>query len=157
MVRPRRPARPPSAPWTPPWPRWLNLSLLGWIDPWVRLLTRLVVGTFLLWGVWGMVTLPSAMAALTEGLASRDAPWPGLAAPIAVYAQMACGLAFIAGLLTRWAGLVCAVMFSITASTIYPLGGLEGALPAILLVLIGLDLLARGPGPLNLRALLVGR
>lgn len=102
-----------------------------------------------------MVTFPEAMAALTDRLATRDDPWPDLAGPIAVYTQVACGLAFIAGLLTRWAGLVCAIMFAITAATVYPVAGLEAALPAVLLMLIGLDMLARGPGPFNLRALLI--
>lgn len=143
-------------PWTPPWPVWLNLSWLGWIDPWVRLLTRLVVGTFLIWNVWDEVTQAAAMGALIAAMKADAVAWAGPAAHITVYTQMACGLAFIAGMVTRWAGLICAVLFSVTAA--YALHrGVETALPAMLLALIGLDMLARGPGRFNLRTLLVGR
>ncbi|MDZ4053747.1 MAG: DoxX family protein [Phenylobacterium sp.] len=148
------PNDPPA--WTPPWPRWLNLSWLGGIEPWVRLLTRLVVGVFLVWSVWDEVTQAPAMQALADALAGDGAPWAGLAARISVYTQMACGLAFIAGLVTRWAGVICAILFTVTAA--YALGdSIESAMPAVLLALIGLDMLARGPGRYNLRTLLVGR
>lgn len=152
MPEPKEPA-----PWTPPWPSWLNLSWLSGIAPWVRLLTRLVVGAFLLASVWGAATTPSVMAALIEKVALQGAAAAGFAVRIAVYVQIACGLAFITGLLTRWAGLVCAILFTVTAAFVYRSGGLTAAMPAVLLALIGLDMLARGPGPFNLRALLVGR
>ncbi len=148
------PNDPPA--WTPPWPRWLNLSWLGGIDPWVRLLTRLVVGVFLMWSVWDEVTRAAAMQDLAHALADDGTPWAGMAARISVYTQMACGLAFIAGLLTRWAGLTCAILFSVTAAYAVR-GGVEAAMPAALQALIGLDMLARGPGRYNLRALLVRR
>jgi putative oxidoreductase len=122
----------------------------------VRLLTRLVVGVFLVWSVWDEVTQAPAMQALADALAGDGAPWAGLAARISVYTQMACGLAFIAGMVTRWAGLICAILFSVTAA--YAVReGVEAALPAVLLALIGLDMLARGPGRYNLRTLLVSR
>lgn len=148
---------PDSAPWTPPWPRWLNLSWLSWIEPWARLVTRLVVGAYLVWNVWSALITPGAIWALAGAQSAQGVLWSELAVRIAVYVQMACGLAFIAGLLTRWAGLVCAIMFTITAVFALRSDGLDAAIPAVLLALIGLDMLARGPGPFNLRALLVGR
>ncbi|MDP1618130.1 DoxX family protein [Phenylobacterium sp.] len=121
----------------------------------MRLLTRLVVGAYLLASVWDAVTTPAILAALTETVAAQGAPAAGFAVRVAVYAQIACGLAFIVGMVTRWAGLVCAVLFGVTAASVYGAAGLEAAMPAVLLVLIGLDMLVRGPGPLNLRTLLV--
>ena len=122
----------------------------------MRLLTRLVVGAFLIWSVWEEVTRAVAMQALVDALDRDGAFLAGLAARISVYVQMACGLAFIAGMATRWAGMICAILFSVTAA--YALNeGLEAALPAVLLALISLDMLARGPGRFNLRTFLVGR
>lgn len=148
---------PEPTPWKPPWPWWLNLSWAGGIEPWVRLLTRLVVGAYLVWGVLGPATDPQQMADFAAYLAGHGFICPGLMAGLAVYAQVFCGVAFILGLVTRWAGLLCAILFLVAVVFVEAKAGLRAALPATLLVLIGLDMLARGPGPFNLRRLLVGR
>ncbi|MDO8901373.1 MAG: DoxX family protein [Phenylobacterium sp.] len=148
----------PPAEWKPPWPWWLNLSWLGvLVAPWVRLLIRLVVGAFLIWGVWDNIIDPFQMSAFAAFLDENGFIWPGLMAHLAVYAQLACGLAFIVGMLVRWAGLICAIIFTVAVVFVEAKHGVRAAMPATLLALIGLDMLARGPGPFNLRALLVRR
>jgi putative oxidoreductase len=67
-------------------------------------------------------------------------------APLSVYAQAAVGIAFILGLGTRWAGLVCAFNFVVAVVMVDAKLGIRGAFPATALVLFGLLFAALGAG-----------
>lgn len=107
---------------------------------------RVVVGAFLVWGVWDNVMSPSRMAEFATFLARHGFPEPALMAKVSVYAQLGVGVAFIAGLLTRWAGLLCAVNFIVAIVMVDRLEGVRGMFPSACLVLIGLYLAAHGAG-----------
>lgn len=67
-------------------------------------------------------------------------------APLSVWAQFLVGVGFVLGLLTRWAGLLCAVNFTVALVMVDAAGGIRAAFPSTCLVLIGLLLASHGAG-----------
>lgn len=126
-------------------------------DDAVRLLTRVAVGAFLIWGVWDNVASTEGMAEFETFLARHGFPAPHLMAPLSVYAQLAIGVAFIAGLLTRWAGVICTINFIVALAMVDRLAGVRGAFPSIALILIGLLLATGGAGRYSLDGWLARR
>ena len=118
------------------------------------LLLRVFVGLFLVWGVWENVSSASRMHEFAQFLGKHGFPNPSLLAPVSVYLQMAIGAAFVLGLFTRWAGILCAVHFVIAIVMVDRHGGPRGTFPAACLVLIGLYLATYGAGRWSLDAAL---
>lgn len=107
---------------------------------------RVVVGAFLIWGVWDNVVSPTRMNEFATFLGKHGVPAPSLMAQVSVYVQLAVGVAFVAGLLTRWAGLLCAANFVVAIVMVDRLQGIRGMFPAAALVFIGLYLATHGAG-----------
>jgi putative oxidoreductase len=124
----------------------LTLSPLRKHDDLALLALRLMVGAFLIWGVWDNIESPARMAEFETFLARHGFPYPGFMAPLSVWAQFLCGAGFVLGLLTRWAGLVCAINFVVAILMVDMHQGIRGAFPSACLVLIGLYLATHGPG-----------
>ena len=114
------------------------------------LLLRLMVGSFLVWGVWDNLTSPAHMQEFVEFLRKFRFPAPELMAPLSVFAQFTVGLAFVLGLFTRWAGIICAINFVVAIAMVDRLAGIRGAFPAACLVFIGLYLALYGSGRFGL-------
>ena len=117
---------------------------------------RLFVGTFLVWGVWDNITSEARMDEFVGFLRHHGFAAPALMARLSVWAQFACGLAFIAGAFTRWAGLVCAFNFVVALWMVDAQGGIRAAFPAGVLVLFGLLMATLGPGKHSLDARWMG-
>lgn len=115
---------------------------------------RVGVGSFLVFGVWDNVTSAVHMAEFVSFLARFGFPYPHLLAPFDVWVQFAIGLAFVLGLMTRWAGLLCAVNFLVAIAMVDHHAGWRGSFGSMCLVLIGLYLATRGPGAFSLDRLL---
>lgn len=120
------------------------------------LLLRALVGVFLVVGVWDNVTSAHRMAEFATFLAKHHCPFPTLAAPVSVYAQLICGGLFVAGLLTRWAGLVMAFNFVVAVILVHLHQDLREQFPALVLIAVSLVLATHGPGRYALDALFTG-
>ena len=107
---------------------------------------RVSVGAFLIWGVWDNITSAEHMARFVQFLGAHGFPAPELLAPFDVWLQFAIGVAFILGLATRWAGLLCAVNFVIAIAMVDHLQGWRGSFGSMCLVVIGVVLATHGPG-----------
>ena len=116
------------------------------------LLLRLFVGLFLIWGVWDNVTSSTRMQEFAEFLGQHGFPAPRLMAPVSVYLQLAIGLGFVVGLLTRWAGILCAIHFAIAIVMVDHHGGMRGVFPSGCLLFVGLFLATYGAGRFSLDA-----
>ena len=116
------------------------------------LLLRLVAGGFLVWGVADNIASAERMDEFARFLAKYRFPYPGFMARLSVWAQFAVGVAFLLGLLTRWAGLVCAVNFVVAIAMVDRFAGIRGAFPSASLVAIGLLLASLGAGRYSLDA-----
>lgn len=110
------------------------------------LITRVVVGTFLLWGVLDNIRSSARMAEFAGFLAAHGFPLPQFMAPLSVWAQAFVGAAFILGLLTRWAGVVCALNFAVAVMMVDGPNGIRAVFPATALILFGLLFAALGGG-----------
>jgi putative oxidoreductase len=126
------------------------------------LFLRLYLGGFLIWGVWDNITSAARMDEFAGFLTSLNCPWPTMAAPVSVWAQLLVGVLLIPGLLTRWAGLLLAVNFIVA---VWLLSGLEAPADAVaremfgpmMCVLVGLVLATHGPGGFSVDARLSRR
>jgi putative oxidoreductase len=114
------------------------------------LLMRVFVGLFLIWGVWDNVTDPARMLEFIEFLRKHGFPSPRLLAPLSVYVQLLAGVAFVLGVFTRWAGILCVINFAVAIVMVDRFGGMRGVFPSGCLVVIGLYLATHGAGRLSL-------
>jgi putative oxidoreductase len=134
--------------------RLLTLSPLAAGSDLAFLAMRVSVGAFLVWGVWDNITSAEHMATFVKFLDQFGFPAPGLLAPFDVGVQFVCGVLFILGLLTRLAGLLCAVNFIVAIVMVDHLQGWRGSFGSMCLVAIGLVLATHGPGRFALDRLL---
>ena len=116
------------------------------------LLLRLFVGLFLLWGVSDNIASAERMREFADFLAQHHFPEPRVLAHVSVYAQALVGLAFVLGLFTRWAGILCVVNFAVAIAMVDRFGGMRGVFPAGCLIGIGLYLATHGAGRFSLDA-----
>jgi putative oxidoreductase len=132
--------------------KFLYLSNAQRFGDFALLLLRLFVGLFLVWGVWDNITETSRMQEFVEFLRKHDFPSPRLLAPVSVYLQLVIGVAFILGLFTRWAGILCVINFAVAIAMVDRFGGMRGIFPSGCLIAIGLYLATYGAGRLSLDA-----
>jgi putative oxidoreductase len=118
------------------------------------LLLRLFVGLFLIFGVWDNISDSARMAEFVEFLRKHGFPSPKVLAPLSVYVQFLVGLAFILGLFTRWAGILCVINFVVAIALVDRFGGMRATFPSGCLVFIGLYLATYGAGRLSVDAAL---
>ena len=114
------------------------------------LLLRIFVGLFLVWNVWDNVASSEHLHEFADFLGKHGFPSPRLLAPVSIYLQLMIGIAFVLGLFTRWAGLLCAIHFGVAIAMVDHHGGMRGIFPAGCLLLIGLYLGTYGAGRLSL-------
>lgn len=110
------------------------------------LLMRAVIGAFLIWGVWDNITSAARMDEFVTFLTRFQFPAPHVLARLSVWAQFAVGAAFIVGLLTRWAGVVCVINFTVAIAMVDRFSGIRGAFPSACLIVIGVYLALHGAG-----------
>lgn len=136
---------------------WLALPQLAGGADLALLAMRLVVGGFLIFGVWDNIVSAERMAEFEKFLELKGFAMPGLMAPLSVYAQFLVGVAFIAGFAIRWAGLVCAFNFVVALVMVDAALGIRPAFPAAALVTIGLVFATIGAGRISIDGMLSDR
>lgn len=110
------------------------------------LATRVIVGTFLIYGVADNVLSAERMHEFAAFLHGHGFAAAAFWARVSVYVQLACGLLFVLGLLTRLAALACLVNFTVALVMVDLQLGLRGAFPSLALVLFAVLLLGLGGG-----------
>ena len=121
------------------------------------LLLRAVTGAFLVYQSHDNVLSAARMVEFEKFLAHFHFVYPELMAPLSVYAQFAAGIAFILGLVTRWAGLLMAFNFVVAVWMVHWNDPVPGIWPAAILIFLGLYFAVRGSGRYGLDAALEGR
>jgi putative oxidoreductase len=134
--------------------KFLFLSSTQRFGDFVLLLLRIFVGLFLIWGVWDNISDSARMREFVEFLRKFHFPSPELLAPLSVYVQFLVGVAFILGLFTRWAGILCAINFIVAIAMVDRFGGMRGIFPSGCLVAIGLYMATYGAGRFSVDAAL---
>jgi putative oxidoreductase len=118
---------------------------------------RIYVGSFLVWGVWDNLFSSARMDDFINFVRQMNIFLPELMAPLSVYVQFLCGIAFTMGLLTRWAGILCAINFIVAVVMVDAQGGIRASFPAAMLVLFGLFMATHGAGRLSFDTLITSR
>jgi len=121
------------------------------------LVLRVFVGAFLVWGVWDNIVSAERMYEFVAFLEQFGFVAPELMARLSVWAQFFIGLAFIAGFLTRWAGILCMINFVVAVAMVDRFGGLRAVFPSACLIAIGLYLATYGAGRFSFDALAAKR
>ena len=110
------------------------------------LLLRCATGAFLIYQSHDNVFSAARMGEFVKFLTQFGFVYPELMAPLSVYAQFAAGIAFILGLLTRWAGLITALNFIVAVWMVHWTDPVPGIWPAAILIFLGLYFGLRGSG-----------
>ena len=117
------------------------------------LLLRCATGAFLVYQSQDNVFSAARMGEFAKVLGAFHFVYPEILAPLSVYAQFAAGIAFILGLVTRWAGLVMAFNFVVAVWMVHWHDPVPGIWPAAILIFLGLYFGLRGSGRYGLDAL----
>jgi putative oxidoreductase len=120
-------------------------------------LLRFVTGAFLCYQSHDNILSAGRMDEFVKFLTQFNFPLPELMAPLCVWAQFLCGIAFILGLLTRWAGLVTAFVMAVALWMVHWPQDFVGWWPALILVFLGLLFATRGAGRYSLDRLIERR
>ena len=114
------------------------------------LLFRIFLGGRIFLGVWDNVVDSSKMAEFASFLDSFKVPYPNLAAPLSVYAQMICGILIIIGLQTRFVALLMIINFLVAFFVVDRHLSLEQMTPALAMLFGAILLLFEGGGRFSL-------
>jgi putative oxidoreductase len=110
------------------------------------LLLRLVTGAFLIYQSHDNIFSAARMDEFEKFLTRFGFPSVELLAPLCVWAQFLCGIAFVIGFLTRWAGLITVFVFVVAVYMVHWPQDFNGWWPALILVFLGILFATEGPG-----------
>lgn len=121
------------------------------------LLLRIATGVFLIYQSHDNILSAARMDEFEKFLGQFGFAYPGLMAPLSVYAQFAAGIGFILGLFTRWLGLITAFNFVVAVWMVHSPDPFPTWWPALVLIFLGLYFGLRGSGRYGVDAILEGK
>jgi putative oxidoreductase len=133
---------------------WLLLPSLARFGDLALLLLRLVTGAFLIWQSHDNIFSAARMDEFERFLTQFNFWLPAVMAPLCVWAQFLCGIAFVLGVATRWAGLITTFTFIVAVWMVHWPQDFPGWWPALILVFLGLLFATQGAGGYSLDAML---
>jgi putative oxidoreductase len=137
--------------------RLLSLAFFDRYREYGPVFVRLIVGSFLVWGTQDNVLSYARMLEFEEFLRAHGTPFPLLSAFVSAYAQLICGLLYVAGAFTRHAAVVMIINF-VAAIVIAHMGDtFRGMFPALVMLFTSCFLLLHGPGKLSVDGALARR
>lgn len=114
------------------------------------LLFRIFMGGRIFLGIWDNVVDSSKMTEFAQFLANFGVPYPTLAAPVSVYAQMICGILIVFGLQTRFVALLMMINFLVAFFVVDRHLTLELMTPALAMLFGSFLLIFEGAGRFSL-------
>lgn len=137
--------------------RWLQFEWFRRRREYGVLFLRLLIGSFIIWGVQDNILNSERMVEFEKFLATRGTPYPPFAACLSVYAQLLCGLSILLGAFVRPLSLIFILNF-ICAIVIAHLGqSFAQMFPALMMIAAGFFFLFHGAGTLSVDELLEAR
>lgn len=136
---------------------WLLLTSLNRFGDAGLMLLRWVTGTFLIYQSHDNVISTERMLEFEKFLVQFNFAAPHIMAPLSVYAQFICGILFIFGLATRWAGLVTTFNFIVAVVMVHWPQDFPGWWPALILVFLGILFGTVGAGRYSVDAVIERR
>jgi putative oxidoreductase len=124
----------------------LNFSFFERRREYAALFLRLIIGSFIIWGVQDNVFSRAQMEEFAHFLGGRGVPFPLFAAFLSAYTQFVCGILIILGAFVRLVSIPFIINF-VAAIIIAHLGdSFRGMFPALLMVFVGFFFLFHGAG-----------
>jgi len=118
---------------------------------------RLLIGSFVIWGVQDNILSGERMLEFENFLAARGVPYAPAAARLSVYTQFVCGVSILLGAFVRLTAVPFILNF-VAAIVIAHLGDtFQGMFPPLVLIAAGLFFLFHGAGKLSVDQLLERR
>lgn len=107
---------------------------------------RIIVGSFIVWGVQDNVLSHERMDEFAKFLAAQGVPFPLFAARLSVYVQLICGVLIILGAWIRLAALPFIVNFVAALIIAHRGDGFREMFPALMMLFAGFFFLFNGAG-----------
>lgn len=133
----------------------MSLTLPGlarWSDA-TLLALRVVTGGYLVHTTWGQMPGSARIAGIATGLAELDLPSTAVLPPFLATLQFTAGMLLVAGLLTRWAGLLLAAIVAVALIRSGFAAPFGSGWPQLMLLVLGLHFAASGAGRYGLDSL----
>lgn len=124
----------------------LLLPTLKRFDDLALLALRVLTGAFLVWEMWFNISSAETMRLVIGFFRDNGFAYPEFFAPLSAWAQFLIGVALIAGLATRWAGLLLAFNFVVGMIMVHLEDSFREQWPALSLLFVGLFFFAWGGG-----------
>jgi putative oxidoreductase len=114
--------------------------------PTALLFIRLLTGSFLVHGVWDNMSDAARMQEFISFLIATGFAAPHFFAHLTVYVQFVIGLCLLAGLLTRWAGILLIINFTVAVVMVHLNQSFREIWPAAVLIALGTLFATLGAG-----------
>lgn len=110
---------------------------------------RLIIGTFIVYGVQDNVFSYGQMQEFAHFLAARGVPFPMFAAFLSAYTQFVCGICILFGAYVRVISVPFIINFICAILIAHRGDSFPGMFPALLMIFVGLFFLFHGAGKLS--------
>jgi len=135
-----------------------NRVSLEWFSQWRDysfLLMRILLGAFLVWGVWDNIVSSERMAEFVTFLNKFGFVAPEVMARVSVWFQFLIGFSFIFGVLVRWFSVACIINFVFAIVMVDSSTGIRGSFPSALIIAVSFYFLTYGAGKISVDKLIL--
>ena len=138
-------------------PNFLNFNYFKRHQGYGTIFLRLLVGSFIIWGVQDNVFSYERMEEFAAFLAARNVPLPLFSAFLSVYVQLICGISILLGAWIRLAAIFLIINFIAAIIIAHLDDSFRGMLPALMMLASGFFFLFNGAGKLSVDEMLESR
>ncbi len=123
-----------------------NFSFFKRRREYAALFLRLIIGSFIIWGVQDNVFSRAHMEEFARFLGARGVPFPLFAAFLSAYTQFVCGILILVGAYVRLISIPFIINFVAAIIIAHRGDGFRAMFPALLMIFVGLFFLFHGAG-----------
>ena len=124
----------------------LNFSFFKRHHEYAALFIRLIVGSYIVYGVQDNVFSFERMEEFARFLGERGVPSPLFAAFLSAYTQFVCGILILVGAFVRLASIPFIINFIAAIIIAHPGDDFRGMFPALMMIFVGFFFLFHGAG-----------
>jgi putative oxidoreductase len=124
----------------------LNFSFFKRRREYAALFLRLIIGSFIVWGVQDNVFSRAQMEEFAHFLGAQGVPFPLFAAFLSAYTQFVCGICILLGAFVRLISIPFIINFIAAIIIAHRGDSFRGMFPALLMIFVGLFFLFHGAG-----------
>jgi putative oxidoreductase len=127
----------------------LPLKSLDRYKDYSAIFLRLIIGSFIIWGVQDNILSGERMLEFRDFLAAHDVPYPLFAAHLSAYTQFVCGLSILLGAFVRLTSILFIINFVAALLIAHRNDTFQRMFPALMMLAAGFFFLFHGAGKLS--------